>query len=176
MEIPEFKIENKLEKFKDKDIALLEEHLQEEERRKEAEMKAKKEAENAQAAAGAPAGKGGKADPKKDAKGGAAKGGKGVAAVEDKNAPQNITVDYPDIESSYSFTIFEKNYNPKVQEAPKTKSKKKVEASNKESKNKERKDELLKIYNIERSLPISIAVLLRLNYEEPVVEEQESER
>lgn len=87
--IPEFRFENKTDVLKRKDFSLMLEYL---ELREDAERKKKAE----QAAKETPAAAGtakGKADPKKaPPKGGA----KGAAPTEDKNAPQQIVVEYPE--------------------------------------------------------------------------------
>lgn len=57
---------------------------------------------------GGKAGPGGKPDPKKDAKAPVKKGG--AAAVEDKNAPKVITIEYPEVPSGETFVIVEKDY------------------------------------------------------------------
>lgn len=96
-DIPEFMIDNKYLSFKDKEIKILVDDLIERERKEAERLKAEQEAKAAAAQAastgGAPPAKG-KADPKKDNKAAPAKGGKGAAVVDDKNGPQNITVDY----------------------------------------------------------------------------------
>lgn len=82
--------------------------MKEEEERK----KAAAEAEAAAAAlAGAGAGGAKKADPKKDAGKGAKAGGKGAVVADDKNAPQNLTIEYEEIESLDDFIILERKYN-----------------------------------------------------------------
>mmetsp|Transcript_17877 Transcript_17877/g.30380 ORF Transcript_17877/g.30380 Transcript_17877/m.30380 type:complete len:162 (+) Transcript_17877:1714-2199(+) len=61
----------------------------------------------------APAGKGGKADAKKDSKPKAA-GGKGGTPLDDKNAPRAITVDYPtNVECEAEFHVIERSLNHK---------------------------------------------------------------
>jgi len=99
---PEFMYTNKNQNFSEKEVNCLLDHLKEKEAA--ASKKNEEDATNANAAAA----KGGKADPKKDAKGKA--GGKGApAGVEDKNSPQQITVDYPaDVENDKNYLIIER--------------------------------------------------------------------
>jgi len=186
MDVPEFCFDNKLDILKPKDVAILSEYLVEKEKAEEARRNAQKEAEAAAANAGISPVKGGKADPKKDAKGAKAPA-KGAAPVDDKNGPQNITVAVPNIESLPNFLICEKQYNarpaPKIS---KKMDKKAAATTSKEDKTKERLDELLLKYQIHRSLPFSMEVNLRLNKEvevarlptpeapEPVVEDPKS--
>lgn len=102
---PEFRYENRIDELKPKDLVMLEEYL----KKKEDDAAKKAEEEAAQAAAntgGAPAK--GKADPKKDAKG--KPPAKGAAPVEDKNSPQAITVEYPEIDNGCNYMIFERDY------------------------------------------------------------------
>ena len=175
MDVAEFKVENKRDKFKDKDVDFMVEHLVERET-EEARVKAEKEAE-ALAAAQAAAGGGakGKADPKKDPKAQVKGGAKGAAPVDDKNAPQPITVEYEEIGENPNYVIYEKAYRgPKAVESKAGAKKDKAGTATKENKNKQRKDEVVKTYNIIRSLPYSLAVDVKLNYEEPAeVEEPE---
>lgn len=77
----------------------------------EIQKKAAAEAEAAAAAAAGAAGGAKKGDPKKDAAKGAKAGGKGAAPADDKNAPQNLTIEYQEIESLDDFIILERKYN-----------------------------------------------------------------
>lgn len=100
-DVPEFMIDNKYLTFKDKEIKILLDDLvlreQKQAERLKAEQEAKAAAALAAASGGAPPAKG-KADPKKDVKAAPVKGVKGAVVVDDKNGPQNISVDYPQIE------------------------------------------------------------------------------
>lgn len=93
--------------MKPKDEAALVEYLEAKEAAIE-KLKADEEAAALAAAAGAGGSKG-KADPKKDPKA-AAKGGPkgGVPVTDDKNVPQAITVEYPQIESEKNYIIYER--------------------------------------------------------------------
>ena len=150
----------------------------------EEKKKAAAEAEAAAAAlAGAGAGGAKKADPKKDAGKGAKAGGKGAVVADDKNAPQNLTVEYEEIESLDDFIIFERKYNfndIKIADAHK----KGPPASagilanggkgsqwGDMSKVKDRTQELISQYKIIRSKPYTVAVLLKLNKEVEVAPE-----
>ena len=130
---------------------MLESYLKEKED-KEAAKKAEEEAAANVNGAGAAGGK--KADPKKDAKGKAP--AKGATVVEDKNSPQPITVDYPEIESDPDFVIFERDYLGV--DAVK---KKKGQAG---ADDKQR--ELIKKYKIIRGYPYSLAIKFKLNKDE----------
>lgn len=73
----------------------------------------KKDAEAAlaiAAQASAPAGKGGKADPKAAAKAAPKPGAKGTAPVDDKNIPQAQEVKYPTINQEPQILIIERNF------------------------------------------------------------------
>ena len=103
---PEFMFQDNLQNFTEKDTMNMLEYLQEMETLKK-QRKEDDNAVNTQAAT-----KGGKADPKKDAKGKGAKGG--APGVEDKNAPQPITVEYPtDVEEDKDYIIYEREFNAK---------------------------------------------------------------
>lgn len=106
--MPEFCFENKIEQgmLKPKEEAALTDYLAAKEEEIE-KRKAEEEAAAQAAAAGAGAAKG-KADPKKDAKGAAKGGAKGGPAGDDKNAPQPITVDYPEVDSDKNYIIYER--------------------------------------------------------------------
>ena len=167
--VPEFTFDNKNDRFKDKDTEFMVEHLVERET-EEAKIKAQKEAEALAASQAALGGAKGKADPKKDAKAAGGKpGAKGAAPVDDKNAPQAITVEYAQIEDTPNYIIYEKEYKPKFVKTKTTAVKKDNKAAanhSKENKNKLRKDELIKKYNIIRALPYSMAVEVKLNKDE----------
>lgn len=168
LDIPEFRFENKKDQFKPKDIALLEEYLKEREIEDE-KRRVQKEADALAAATpgGAAVGKGGKADPKKDAAKGKDPKAKGTVVADDKNCPQPITVEYPTINEIPNFLIMEKNFAAKTSSGEKVGSKKAAATTGgKENKNKERLDELLKKYKVIRSLPYSVAVHVRLNKDE----------
>lgn len=152
---PEFRYENRMVQLKSKDTAMLESYLKE----KEDKEAAKKAEEEAAANNGAGAAGGKKADPKKDAKGKAP--AKGAAVVEDKNSPQPITVDYPEIDSNADYMIFERDYL-----AVDPVKKKKVQGGA-----DERQRELIKKYKIIRGYPYSLAVKFKLNKEEESNEE-----
>ena len=101
--VPEFRFENKTDVLKRKDFALMVQYLElkeEAERKRKAEEAAK---ETPVAAGGAK----GKADPKKAPPKG---GGKGAAPTEDKNAPQPITVDYPETPDDANCMIIERSF------------------------------------------------------------------
>jgi hypothetical protein len=141
MVVPEYCYENKLDNFKPKDIQILKDWLSEKDAEEEARASQLKEQENASPTKG-----GGKADPKKDAKGKApAKG----APTEEKPA---VNIDYPEIEETLNFLILEKQYNGKPQ--PVVSNKKKGATTVKENKTKERQDELLAKYKLIKPLPI----------------------
>ena len=153
------------------------EHLQEEEQRLAAST-SQEDVNKSQPAAG------GKKDPKKDAKAAPKKG-----AVEDKNAPKAIAVDYPDVPACDNFVILEKEYN---QMNPAAKAKKSVGVTLKkaapappkegqtaeqiaEEKKQNRKKELISDFTIHRSLESHLAVKLRFNQPEEVKEEKPPE-
>ena len=102
---PEFRYENRMVELKPKDVVMLENYLKEKEE-KETARKAEEEAAANNGAGGAAGGK--KADPKKDAKGKAP--AKGATVAEDKNSPQPITVEYPEIDSNSDYVIFERDF------------------------------------------------------------------
>ena len=107
---PEFLFTNALMNFKDKDKALFVEYLDKVEADIEA---AKKAAEPAPIAGGkGPAGK----DAKKPAGKPAPAAKKG--AVEDKNAPKAIVIEYPEIPMNENFIILEKEFNLMTKEKP----------------------------------------------------------
>jgi hypothetical protein len=189
---PEFRYENKLDVIKPKDKAHLVEYLEIREKH-EAEIKAKADAAAAAEAAIA------NATPAKGAKDAGKKvekkpPPKGAAPTEDKNSPQNIVVEYPEIKSQDKFMIFERKYNAK--EAPATTAKKgglppasaPVAAASKKKDNpwgdlgdklKDRQKELILKYKIIRGSNYSMAVEFKLNKEipkEPVKEETLSEQ
>ena len=172
---PEFRYENKLESLKRKDMDFMVEYLElQEEAARKAE--AEREAKSTPAPGGAAA-KGGKADPKKAApKGGA----KGAAPTEDKNSPQPITVEYPaDTQEDLNFMIFERSFTEKVDIT--TSKAKKPPASAAELTGKtqgnawgdltdklnDRTKVLLGKYKIIRPYEHSMAIKLRLNKEDP---------
>lgn len=93
--------------MKPKDEAALLEYLEAKEAAIE-KQKAEEDAAAQAAAAGAGAAKG-KVDPKKDPKAagkGVAKGG--ASPSDDKNVPQQITVEYPQIETEKNYIIYER--------------------------------------------------------------------
>ena len=85
-----------------------------------------------------------------------------------------MTIEYAQINSNPNFMIYEKQYNPKVVVHKNTKKDKTAVVNSKENKNKLRKDELIRTYNIIRSLPYSMAIEVKLNKDEAeeVVEEE----
>ena len=172
LDVPEFMYENNNDVIKRKDKELLIKYLEDrEQREKEKAAKAAEEAASGanNAAAAAP---GKKADPKKDAKGGA-KPAKGAVAADDKNSPQNIQVTYEEIPEFDNFMIFERKYNAVPKEAaPAKKSTQPAAAGATGAKaapaGKDRSQELTAHYKILRAKPYSVAVLLKLNQPIPV--------
>lgn len=110
--VPEFLFEDKINTIKPKELKMLEEYLEE----KELEDSRRKSDEPSSAN---PAG--GKKDPKKDAKAAASKG-KGAAPAEDKNAPQAITVEYPEEKATKdeNFLVLERQYDAQFGNDPET--------------------------------------------------------
>jgi hypothetical protein len=176
LKVPEYCFENKIEQgaMKPKDEAALTDYLA----AKEEEIE-KRRAEDEAAAQAAAAGAGGakKADPKKDAKG-AAKGGAKGAVGEDKNAPQPITVEYPEIESDKNYIIYERQFDAQPSSGAATRKPPQSarplvgKASSKDAwgdmseKFKDRSKDLISTYKITRGSTHSLAVKFRLNLEE----------
>jgi len=100
---PEYRYENKNSVFKRKDTEFMLEYLEMKEK-EEAEKRASEEAELAAQMAAAT---GGKKDAKKADKKPPAKG---AAPVEDKNIPQPITIEYPDVLADDDFLIYERDF------------------------------------------------------------------
>lgn len=100
---PEFMYRNHLIDLKESEIKMLEEHLLE---REETSALSMRDSQLNIADKQAPAK--GKPDPKKDAKG--KPQGKGAVQQDDKNAPKNITVEYPEITREPNFLVIEKSY------------------------------------------------------------------
>ena len=131
--------------------------------------------------AGGAKGKDGKA---KDAK--AAKPAKG-GAVDEKNAPKTIEIEYPEIESEPDFLILEHSFMQQKQENKASQNKKKKEGSatpvtgaagdkagaaattqaTLENKKAAKLAELSAVYETVRALEPSCAIVLKLNYEPP---------
>ena len=119
---------------------------------------------------------GGKADPKKDAKGAPPK--KGGAPAEDKNAPKAITIDYPDAPAAPNYVIYEKSFaqmkinlmherDQALTGGSSGAVSKKKELSQ-EDKKAQRAKELLKELQIVRGLPFTLTVKARFNLPEEV--------
>ena len=126
-------------------------------------------------AGGKPAGK---ADPKKDAKGGAPPK-KGGAPAEDKNAPKTVNIDYPDAPAAPTYCIYEKSFaqmkisllhEEDVKHTGTATQSKKAAAKevSAEEKKTQRTKELLKEYHIVRGYPFTLTVKSRFNLPEEV--------
>ena len=145
--------------------------------------KAEEDAAAQAASAGAGAAKG-KGDPKKDAKGGAKGAPKGGPAGDDKNAPQAITVEYPEIDSDKNYIVYERQFDQQpgaaiTRKPPRSagplvgKSSSKDPWGNMSDKFKDRSKELISKYKITRGSAYSLAVKLRLNLDEETEPEPE---
>lgn len=158
---------NHLIELKESEINMLSQHLEEKEeleRVKREEMGSQQDIKGAKPGA-KDAKKDAKAAPKAPVKGGPPPG-------EDKNRPQEIEIEYPEIESNHNFIIMEQDFMDfaKKQKQTVTNSGKQSKSSggalatqSVEDKRAQRLKELLDEFQIIRSLPYSVAVNMQLN-------------
>lgn len=169
--MPEYAHENRLQQLKSKEIGIMEDFLE----AKQSKMKELSDAELSRTGQGSQANLKSK-DAKKDAKAAPKKG----AVADDKNAPQAVTVEYPEDKATVDsqYVIVERQFDagrdePVSDKLPDTELLGKNLGSFGE-KHGDKGKELVKKYDILKSSKYAIAVKFRLNKDEEVEEVEES--